>query len=260
MKKFFSYIDSIILVLISLFSIYVAVFSFFGWFESKSIFANLDLISLILALIAMIGIHLVIFNTIQKSHQDQFHKYVNDAIKAVNGVIINTFSNGEEVDRYLAKRVNESTAMVCDLTWKRKLDASHLLPSRKAAQKAYISSIKKASMNRKYREIFIFNDKSRFDKLETQVKLNKPGYQARYFPIGSNIPRIQFVVIDGAEVIFASSSYPYICAIQHKEICSIFQKYYDEIWESAIPLIGPKEIYHNNINAAKENMEENLIC
>lgn len=164
MRKFFNYVDSVLLVLISAFSIYVAIFSFFGWFGTKSIFANLDLVSLILALIAMIGLHLVVFNTSQKSQQESFTNYLDDAIKAVNGVVIKTFSNGEEVDRYLAKRVSESTEMICDLTWKRKLGSTHLLPSRKAAQRAYISSVKKASMRCEYKEVFIFNDQSRFEK------------------------------------------------------------------------------------------------
>jgi len=122
------------------------------------------------------------------------------------------------------------------LTWKVNVSLGFDTKPRKAANDKISQNIAKISNKVIYKEVFVFNDSSRIEKLKRRIQDNKPGYSCRYFDTSSKIPRIQFVVIDGEELIFASSAYPYKCAIKHKEIVAIFHTYFNQIWADAIPI------------------------
>lgn len=246
------------LLVISIFSFGFTLYSFlaplFGWTTLSNNVAPLLLA--ILGILSLLGFHLALHSAAQAKHQDGMEELINRAILGVKGVAIREFGSGDEIDSYLAKRISEAESEVCDLTWKRKVSGGYSLKARKAAQRKYISSIKKRSEEITYREVFIFNDVRRYDKLKTHIKANKSGYQARYFPTGTGIPRVQFVIIDKEEVIFASSSYPRMCALKHEALAQIFHSYFEEIWAAAIPIIGEREIDETVVEAIENELKD----
>ena len=101
-----------------------------------------------------------------------------------------------------------------------------------------------------YREIFMFNDARRIDKLNRRLAENKNGYSCRYFKENSTIPRIQFVIVDDEEVFFfASASDSLLCSFQNRQLCQVFRSYYEALWSAAIsikdgPHIDQEQVAH----------------
>ena len=95
---------------------------------------------------------------------------------------------------------------------------------------------------------FVFGDGRRKEKLKRRIEENCAGYSCRYYPQPCSIPRLQFVIIDREEIIFASSSYPTLCAIRQAELCEIFQAYFDAIWSEAVPLKEGGNIYLDEVD------------
>jgi len=250
--------EGLALLIVSIFSLGFSLYSFIAPLIGWSSFGNdiAPLLLAILGILSLIGFHLAVNSAAQKKHQDGVEDLMNRAVLGVNGVAIREFASGDEMDGYLAKRISEAESEVCDLTWKRKVSGGYSLKARKAAQRKYVSSIKKRSEEIAYREVFIFNDVRRYDKLKIHLKANKVGYQARYFPMGTGIPRIQFVVIDKEEVIFASSSYPRMCALKHEALAQIFYSYFNEIWASATPIIDERSIHEETLKAIEAELIE----
>ena len=94
-----------------------------------------------------------------------------------------------------------------------------------------------ASERVSYREIFIFSDPRRVKKLERRLAEAKSGYSCRYYPKDSNIPRLQFVIIDNEEALFfASSAHSPLCAVKSREFCKVFHSYFEAAWSGATPI------------------------
>ncbi len=249
MRKFLAAVDLILLSAVALASIAITVLDYSKAFESVPFFADVNYSTFGVVLLSFVGLHLV-YVDLDRRH-DRLSEAVREEadriLRGLQGMEITVFATSEEMELYLARSVSEARQEVCDLSWKGSISASASLKPRKRSHAVYEASIDRTSERITYREVFVFNDKRRTEKLERRLKKNRPGYSCRYYPEPISVPRLQFVLIDHAEIIFASSSYPKLCAIKHPELSEIFQGYYEEIWRQAIPLIEGDKVYREEV-------------
>lgn len=250
--RLFRRIDVALLMIISVASIVIAALDFFGAFESVPFFQELNYSVIIIILLSTIGLHIAITSVGQSEFEDRLPAEFAKIVRSLEGVSVEVFPSTVELENYQAERVSAAKKEVCDLSWKEKLGPGFSVKPRLRSHKSYETSIDRASGRIPYREIFVFSDRRRKDKLLRRLKAGKSGYSCRYF-IGSNIPRLQFILIDGEEIIFASSSYPKLCAIKHKELGEIFQSYYEELWNAATPIKNGDVIYREELDKIFEN-------
>jgi predicted protein tyrosine phosphatase len=250
--RFVRHIDVVVLGFLCAISIAITVFDAFGMFASVPILKQLNLPLLIVLLLSFIGLAIVVSTVEQRRFEDkqtEFDKTLPlEFTKVILGVGgIRVFKDSAEQEEYQAWRISpankEHAKKVCDLTWKEKISPLFAAEQRVKSHGTYEESIDKACDEIEYREIFVFSERRRREKLLRRLKANKPGYLCRYFDIPHEfeIPRLQFMLIDGEEIIFASSSYPKLCAIRHKELGEIFQKYFDDLWNKATPIREGKD-------------------
>lgn len=244
MKK----IDSILLLIISVFAIIFTIIDTFNVNINIPIFANIDYSVLTVVLLAAIGLHLIVARFQDDASEEARKADTIKIISSLNGVHIELLASTSEMEIYLAKRILEAKKEICDLSWKNTLSRTYSTNPRQKSMKTVENSIKQVGNNLPYREVFVFSDVRRKEKLQARLKENKTGYSCRYYDENSRIPRIQFVLIDGEEIIFASSSYPILCAIRHPNLARIFQSYYDDIWEKAIPIKEGPILYRDAID------------
>lgn len=232
MKKALKKIDLVVLVLIALISIVISILDFFDLIE---ISPNYPLF--ILVLLSMISIHLIVSHFVQEVFQDdttQILKLINSEEAKLD---IKVYKNSKEIESILAMKILDAKDSVYDLTWKTVISSGFSAPSREVTHSYLDKCIKKASETIAYKEIFVFNDIRRFDKLMRRIKENQSGYSCRYYDDTSNIPRIQFVIVDDDEIFFfASSTDSILCSIKNPYIIRIFKSYYDYTWNHAIPI------------------------
>ncbi len=160
-------------------------------------------------------------------------------INSLGGVELRTFEKIEQVDIYIAQRIIDAKKSVCDLNWQDHLPVNpsprnpvNRAASDKAIEKS-ISSFCRSRSEKSYREIFTFQNKNNISKMKSHIKLGM-NYSCSYFEStsGSTFPKLQFVIIDDEEVIFASSAYkPHYCAISDKRLVSIMTNYFEQAWE-----------------------------
>lgn len=242
-------------------SILVVIIDYYNLFDNIDFFKTIDYVPILFVLISFIALHLGVSHLSTASFEERFsggaaeinsgfERYAESIINSVHGVKLTTFRDAGEQELYLARRIKEAKLEVCDLSWKEQLSRHYSLKSRKKTHKSYEIGIAKACKTIPYREIFIFSDERRKEKLQRRIKENIPGYSCRYFNKSSSIPRLQFVIIDREEIVFASSSYPTLCSIKHKELGSIFQSYYNDVWDHATPLKEGDRIFSEEVEKA----------
>jgi polyhydroxyalkanoate synthesis regulator phasin len=156
-------------------------------------------------------------------------------IASVSGVQIKSFYDNTKLVEYIAKRLKEAKHTVDDLTWSHRLSLVQHLPAQKKVEEKYQQRIGEISQYLQYREVFIFNKVNRFDKLKRRIEENASGYSCAYYR-PTVIPLMQFVIIDGEEIIFAGDVFPSKCAIRSPQLATVFQSYYDEVWQHATKL------------------------
>lgn len=235
MRDVLTFVDRLMLLLLGFASILAALLGLFpNWFARIGLPA-LDYPTLGVGILGVIAVHLVGVHLSRRTHHTTMQQALARLAVSVEGVQIRSFEDGAELDRYIAMRISSAKTEVCDLSWKSSISAQYGLKHRKKATQSYESAIKDASDRISYREVFVFNDARRLDKLKHRLRENRAGYSCAYFPDAHShsIPRLQFVLVDGEEVIFASSAYPQRCAIMHKALAEIFHYYFEEIWAAA---------------------------
>lgn len=247
MLRFIKKVDVALLAVISIVSIVIASLDYLNVFDNVPFFERLNYTILAIVLLSFIGLHLVLSYITQSEFQERFPRHIDKIIRSLNGVHVEVFNNSIELDYYLAKRIKEAKNEVCDLSWKERISHGYSLKARAKSHKSYEASIGEVCDRITYREIFVFSDARRKDRLEQRLKECKTGYSCRYFTGHLSIPRLQFVLIDGEEVIFASSSYPKLCAIKHAALSEIFQTYYNETWDAATPIKDGAVIHYDEV-------------
>jgi hypothetical protein len=243
MNKYLKKVDILILVVIA---IVAGGLSILDFFDISSQVSNYPLFTLFL--LSMISLHLIVTHFAQEDFQDDTEKSLKKLSSQVSKLDITVYANSKEIESHLAVKILEAKTSVYDLSWKTVIGSGFSAPTRLMAHSYLDQCIIEASGRIAYREIFIFNDDRRIQKLERRLQENKSGYSCRYFDDKSNIPRIQFVIIDEDEIFFfASSSDSILCSVRDPAIIRIFKSYYEYTWNQAIPIKEGANIYENQV-------------
>jgi|GEM_PF-4950787 len=256
--KVLRYVDTALLVALSIASVVIAICDYFDLLQSISIFAKPNYSALLIVLIAGIGLHLAVvhverlhfyesLNGGSKHILEGFRVSTDELIRGVHGASVKVFKDSAEQELYLAERIRVAGVEVCDLSWKERMSRESALPRRIKSHKSYESAIGKAAGRITYREVFVFNDERRKEKLKRRIAEGVAGYSCRYFPDPGIVPRLQFVIIDKQEIVLVASAYPCLCAVRQAELAQIFQAYFESIWSAAIPLKEATKLYHEEL-------------
>lgn len=162
-------------------------------------------------------------------------------------VEVKSFSDSEELYRYVSKRIEQAKKQIDDTTWG-PLTAELTTSIDKEAFEDYleamISVCKKGTVV--YREVMGFhpnkNMKDRIGRAERMLKLNLFSYHLRIYeyPVDKVPPLLSFMIIDSEEVILAFYRSPYMpiegeirLSVKNPKIVRMFQDYYNTIWHGA---------------------------
>jgi len=254
-------VDVIFLFLISLFSIVIGLLDFFGlighipWLNSSRIQA------LWLVFLSILGFHFLIRyskSEKMKKKQDKTYDLLETLMSQCNNVITKTFNDSAELESYISRRISCAKIEILDLTWKKNWSGEEILPKRKIATRKYDDSIKKISKNVSYKEIFVFDQFGRKDKLKRRLLENNPGYSCSYY-LPSDIPRIQFIIIDKKEILFVSSFYELKATFFDDKLITIFRKFFYEAWSDAIKIKEANNIRVGELEKIFENKELEIL-
>jgi hypothetical protein len=244
--------DKLVLVAISIAGVVVAALDFAGVI-SKIPYAQVTLV-----LLGAVGLQLVILSITADDAAKRQVTLTEKLLGRVESTDITRFASGKEIEEYLAKRIRDAKVEVCDLSWKLEISASFGSMSRTKSHSAYEASIKAASKLLTYREIFIFNDPRRLEKMLRRIAEARPGYSCRYYENNSGIPRLQFVIIDNEEVvIFAMSAHSTLCVVRNPTLLGVFKPYFEEAWRKAIPLKDGPMVHQVNVEQAIRSISSN---
>ena len=181
-------------------------------------------------------------------------------IDSLNGLELRKFDTNADAVNYVNKRLLQARHQIDDLSWSPALNFGHQLDQIVALDNTYAERVKNIATKIPYREIFIFNRPGRAEKLKRRVEENAPGYSCAYYS-ETQIPPLQFMVIDKEEVIILSDQFPTRLAIRHPYLVKLFEEYYEEIWKCAVPIkIGKdvdKKVLDNILNLPGEKRPNN---
>ena len=256
-KKILDFISGLIehalLLSVASFALGLSALDLFGYINATSVFGR-SIESILVLLLSSLCLYIMaerhkLRSSIKKLNSDQIEdikylieKETNILLEAQKGLQFRHFTSTEAQMKYQTKKIQAAKNKIEDLTWSHKLSKKVNLPSRKKVENEYENALTEASSRIYYREIFIFNKQSRLEKLKRRLKENKPGYACAYYQ-DTKVPRMQFMIIDEEEVIFASSGLPIRCALKHKQFAKAIAEYYETVWENATPIKDGNEIF-----------------
>jgi hypothetical protein len=258
MKDWINFLENVVLSGVALISAFVSVADFVGILNKTSWLVQ-RINTLTLLSISLVAAYLVIerrrhLERLSLDNRNGFEnltkiieKSTSTAIESLKGVEFKTFANNTELMTYVVKQLKNAKESVDDLTWSHRLSLRQYLPVHKKVEDAYQDCIGEISKRIEYREIFIFNKMSRIQKLKRRLDENTEGYSYAYYK-SSEVPPIQYIIIDKQEVIFASAVFPIKCAIKHPKIAELLEAYFEEAWRYATPLKLGKQLFTDEIN------------
>ena len=165
-------------------------------------------------------------------------------IQSIRGVEKRNFLNITELDSYVAKRIKDAKFSVLDLNWQdfREMPKSHYQINRNFTDNEIDKSIESFCKRKRkseeknktiYEEIFTFpeTNKENLEKMKKRIEYGE-FYSCYYYETNNlkpilKFPKLQFVIVDNEEVIFASSEYNGdLCAIKDKKLVNICLNYF----------------------------------
>jgi hypothetical protein len=187
-----------------------------------------------LILLAFLSIHLL-YSAVA---DEDFRHSILASLDSIAGQSAKTDSAGyadtAALEGQLARRILEARRSVCDLTWKKRISEGFSASDRQLVHGYMDKAISEASSRITYREVFVFSDLRRLEKLERRLSENKDGYSCRYYREDPVIPRIQFVLIDDEEVFFfATGAGSPLASFRSRALCSVLRSYFVSVWEHA---------------------------
>ncbi|MGD8457520.1 MAG: hypothetical protein PVF83_14150 [Anaerolineales bacterium] len=256
MQKLLRSINVILLVVIAVISGLLTVLDFFELIPE----ANRNYPLFTLFLLSMVGLHLIVSHFSQEDFRGDATNLLERISIGMSAIDYRLFNDSMEIESYLAKRMLEAKKSVCDLTWKKRISEGFSASNRQLAHTYMDRSIERTSDRISYREIFVFNDPRRVEKLERRLSENKKGYSCRYYESDTLIPRLQFVIVDDEEVFFfASAADSPLCSFRSKELSRVFRSYYEALWRSATPIKDGPRLHKNQLEKIRNtwNLSDN---
>lgn len=245
MRQLLAKVDLVILALITVIAATLSIGDFFHFLPNYS--QNYPMITLLL--LAGLGLHLVTTRVSSENYESESLASLKLLLQNNRPTDVRVFEDSAEIENYLGKRISEATKSVCDLSWKNKIGPGFSASSRQLAHGYMDKCIAAASKRIAYREIFVFNDPRRVEKLRRRLAEKSGGYSCRHYP-ESRIPRLQFVVVDDAEVFFfASAPDSILCSVASVELAKVFRSYFDAAWGAATPIKEGPHVYQDEVDS-----------
>lgn len=232
----------------------VTIADLFGWI-SEDTFLGKRVEEIVLGLLAIVGLYIVTLgqrlhssmSALYTQHADAMRKElegygtriryeVRNSIENIGPTIASSplreFKDDPELLTYLLKRMREAEISIDDLSWAHAEKTHRWSAARGTLEKNYEKTIVEVSARLQYREIFILNRNSRLERFKRRIEENSKGYACALYT-ESNVPRIQFMVIDKTEAIFMSREGRKAFSIINPIIVDYISRYYEEIWANA---------------------------
>lgn len=243
-------VDLVILILIALATGVVSVLDFFGILDPK----DFSYPVFTLLLLSAVALHLVVTHFTQEDFHAKTILLLSKLSDNTQLIDLRIYSDSMEIESHLAQRMLEAKKSVRDLTWKAKISEGFSASNRQLAHGYMDKCIAETSDRITYREIFVFTDPRRVEKLERRLSENKRGYSCRYFREDCPIPRLQFVIVDDEEVFFfASAADSILCSIRSRELSNVFRSYYEAAWDSAIRIKEGPRVFEDVVAEIREH-------
>jgi hypothetical protein len=188
-------------------------------------------------------------NKTEKSIRDvqvNFDASTRTLINSVRGVEFITFRNESELKNYLNKITEGAKREVADLTWAhRRSDVLAAGPKRTVEEQVewtkleaqHAKIVSTVAQTRRYREIFVLSRQDRIEKLKRRMRDNAPRYTCRILKDAA-VPRLQFVVVDEAEVVFVSDNHKVLCSIKHPQLVRLMLDHFEDAWSMGMELVS----------------------
>ncbi|MCB0010240.1 MAG: hypothetical protein KDE34_00015 [Anaerolineales bacterium] len=178
-------------------------------------------------------------------------------IKSLGGVEIRHFEMGSDLLKYVNQRLRHVRRQVDDLSWSAEVGLGVAIERTRQANTEYVNHVKTVSQNCLYRDVFIFNMPRRVEKLRQILAESPPGYSCAYYA-PTDIPLLQFMVIDQEEVILLSDEYPQKLVIRHKGLARLFSEYYEQIWAKATKIKEGDVIHQDVVKKLEQDYNQQL--
>lgn len=247
---FLKYFSRITLALTAIIASTITILDVFNLYSVNFSFDKVVLLLLSLISLYFVSQHFVV----EKNQEDIFSSL--DTIKQIPEDKIVFFEDSVQIEAALGASVLKAKKSVCDLSWKNVISSGFDSKKRKKSHSNLEGSISNASNNILYREIFIFNDSRRFDKLKRRLEENADGYSCKYFKKDNLIPRLQFVIVDDEQLFFfASSANSPLCLIRDLRVCKIFLTYYEELWTKATFIKDGSRVFDKEIQYIEKTIK-----
>ncbi|MEZ8797275.1 hypothetical protein OA7_0008760 [Vibrio cyclitrophicus 1F53] len=253
--------DTLVLVIIVLFCIFLTVGSFTG----KMVFFKEDYATFTLFLLSMLAVHIVRSYTVNDAFQEEAksslsevensipenQNFQNKTIDSLDRLLAERlvldyveYQDSVAIEKALARAILDAENSVCDFSWKPKISEGFGAGKRKESHTYMDECIKTACKTISYREVYTFGDKRRVDKLRRRIDENTDGYSCSYFKenledieLNIYIPRMQYVIVDKEKIFFfAISPESPLCSFKSKELCKIFSAYFEIAWSNSITI------------------------
>ena len=220
----------------------------------KLFHAETQMINVIVGLLSLIAICLFLQRVDEKKSASDLDTKLNSLTGLLNNQFstvigslrgleyYKSFSSGPEFVDYLADRILQAKRSVDDLTWLQEPPADRFTRDRlEADQKYYSAMASAAERGVTYKEIFVFTDKEKIEKMRMMVDKNFNYYSCGYFE-GSDIPRPVFIIIDDEEVLVYGMDPRVFCAFKHPELVPAFNEYYTQLWRKCTKIKDGKDV------------------
>ncbi|MDN5201075.1 hypothetical protein QQ008_06875 [Fulvivirgaceae bacterium BMA10] len=245
----FKQISKIFLGITALLAIILTILDLFNLFQPQFSFDKV-----VMTLLSLLAIYFVSKHYESENQTDEIISKIG-TLNNISQQNITLYDDSMEIESALGAALLKANKSVCDLSWKNQISTGFDVDKRKHSHSDLEKRITKSASNVAYREIFVFNDKRRFEKLRRRINENVDGYSCKYFE-DNNIPRLQFVIVDDNEVFFfASSAKSPLCSIKDPRVGKIFQAYFEELWDKAEYIKYGSRIYKEAIDKIEEKFK-----
>ena len=153
-------------------------------------------------------------------------------IDSLEGVELRKFETGNDLLSYINKRLLQARQRIDDLSWDPVVGLERGLETTQEIEAQHEKRVGRVSQRIPYREVFCFNRPGRVSKLKKRLEQDAPGYSCAYYE-ETDVPLLQFMIIDDEEVFILSDQLQSKLAIQHPHIVRLFYEYYEAIWRNA---------------------------
>ena len=177
----------------------------------------------------------------------------SDTIRALDGVEVKVYHEGYKFITDFQKRAR-TAKRIDDVTWGE--DVPPTSGQELKVYKSYYDTMSKIASkpNVVWREIIMFVQRSRFERVKPFLQADLLGYSVKFYDAISTEmpPRMTFTIVDGEEVFLSSQNLR--LTIRHLNIVDYFAQHYENLWQKSKSLkIG------NKVNQGEINRLDSLL-